>query len=253
MAKLVIIRFDNNKISDYPVWFWLVQVGDNRIVKYEDSKEFLRNFYSINGLESFFNKDNDYLERAFMDIYELWRINYEQINEINYVMIAEAPLWGKERKYIYNPATKNSQFFYRSDLGDVIKENISTKQEFLKACNNIGLIVLDISPYPLSQTETAINYRKTKNQSKGLTKTQYKSLVELTLPIYFEKKLELISNKKSKNIKVFFRYQRVKKNFEDLIIPALIKYKFIQSKDDIGDISQSGGCVDKLKLNEIIN
>jgi hypothetical protein len=77
--------------------------------------------------------------------------------------------------------------------------------------------------------------------------------VELTLPVYFEKKLELISNKKSKNIKVFFRYQRVKKNFEDLIIPALIKYKFIQSKDDIGDISQSGGCVDKLKLNEIIN
>jgi hypothetical protein len=77
-----------------------MSIRDNRIVKYEDSKEFLRSFYSINGLESFFNKDNDYLERAFMDIYELWRINYEQINEINYVMIAEAPLWGKERKYI---------------------------------------------------------------------------------------------------------------------------------------------------------
>ncbi len=26
-------------------------------------------------------------------------------------MIAEAPLWGKDKSYIYNPETKNTQFF----------------------------------------------------------------------------------------------------------------------------------------------
>jgi hypothetical protein len=228
-------------------------IKETRALKFEGNKEILRNFYKKNGLENFIKNDIDYLEKAFNEIYELWRINYDQIKEIRYIMIAEAPLWGRIKKYIYNPETNNSQFFFRSDLGDIIGERISTKQEFLKACNKLGLIVIDISPYPLNQTDTVINYKETKNHSKGLTKKQYRELVSLTLSEYFEKKLELISDKTSNEIKVFFRYQRVKKNFEDLIIPALIKHELIQSKSDIGDISQAGGGIDKLKLKKIIN
>jgi hypothetical protein len=228
-------------------------IKEARELKFEGNKEILRNFYEKNGLENFIKNDIDYLEKAFNEIYELWKINYDQIKEIRYIMIAEAPLWGRNKKYIYNPETTNSQFFFRSDLGDIIGERISTKQEFLKACNIIGIIVLDISPYPLNQTDTVINYKKTNNHSKGLTKKQYRELVSLTLSEYFEKKLELISDKTSNEIKVFFRYQRVKVNFEDLIFPALLKHELIQSKNDIGDISQAGGGIDKLKLKTIIN
>lgn len=222
-------------------------------INFGGNREILRSFYEKNGLEIYFKNDIDYIEKSFDEIYEFWRTNFDQIKKINYLMIAEAPLWGINKKYIYNPATNNSQFFYRRDLGNVIGEMISTKQEFLKVCNKIGLLVLDISPYPLNQTDTAINYRETNIHSKGLTGKQYRELIKLTLPEYFEKLLELISNKKSSEIKVFFRYQRLKENFEDLIIPILIEHEFIQSKNDIGNVSQKGGCINKLKLSNILN
>mgnify|MGYP001767277953 CR=1 FL=1 len=220
---------------------------------FEGNKEILSNFYITNGLENFFKTDCEYLENAFIEINELWKTNFNKIREINYIMIAEAPLWGKKKNYIYNPETNNSQFFYRTDLGDVIGESILSKLDFLNAFNHLGIIVLDISPYAFNQTDSVVNYRKNKNQSKGLTKKQYRELVTLTLSEYFDKKLELISTKASDKIKVFFRYRRVKENFEDLMIPALLKHKLIQSQNEIIDISQSGGGVDKMKLERILN
>lgn len=222
------------------------------LINFEESKKVLKIFYDNNGLESFFTRDIDYLEKAYYEIFDLWGKNFEQIKTINYLMIAEAPLWGSNKNYIYNPVTNNSQFFFRSDLSDVIGEEISTKQEFLKTCIKIGLIVIDISPYPLNRIDTIINYSATNEHSKCLNKRLYRELVKLTLPDYFKKKIELIRAKKSKNIKVFFRYKRIKDNFEDLIIPTLIKHEFIKSKEDIGDVSKKGGCIDKLKLSSIL-
>lgn len=85
-----------------------------------------------------------------------------------------------------------------------------------------------------------------------LSKSRYRELVSLTLPTYFEKKIKLISEKKSPNIKIFFRYARVKKTFEDLISEVLIENEIIKLKDDIGDISQQGGGIDKIKLSQIM-
>ncbi len=228
-----------------------MSTNKTRTINFEGLKEILRDFYENNELEDSFKKDIIYLEKAFDEIYELWIINFDQMKEIKYIMIAEAPLWGREKKYIYNPATNNSQFFFRSDLEYVAGEKILTKEQFLKACIKIGLIFLDISPYPLNQIDTVINYRNTKNLTKGLPKIQY--LIQLTLHDYFEKKLELISNKKSNGIKIFFRYQRVKENFEDLIIPALLKHEIIQSKYEMGEVSKAGGGIDRLKLSKRLN
>ncbi len=221
-------------------------------MNYTDNKKILKSFYNRNGLTSNFEKDNLYLETAFKDITKIWLDNLNQINKVNYLMIAEAPLWGQVKKYIYNPKTNNSQFFYRSDLGDILKKTIESKDEFIKVCNEIGFLIVDISPFPFNTKDTKINYGKNQDGSKKLTKKQYRELVSLTIPTFFDLKIKAIKPKQSKNIKAFFRYARVKNTFQDLISDVLIENETINSENDIGDISQNGGGIDKVKLKQIL-
>jgi hypothetical protein len=214
-------------------------------VKYSDNITVLRNFYLEKGLAEHFTRDSDYLEKAFENIQFLWQENFRQIDKIKYLMIAEAPLWGSKKKYIYNPETNNSQFFYRSDLGDVLGRNIKNKNEFLKACNEIGLLVIDISPFALNPTDTRINY-------KQLSLRDYQRLISLTTSSYFDKKIALLQSKKSNDIRVFFRYSRVKQAFQEIICHVLINHTFINQVTDIGDISQNGGGINKQKLKQIL-
>ncbi len=215
-------------------------------MEYFKNETILKDFYLKNGLSSRFDKDNLYLESAFNEINRIWAENLNEIETVNFVLLAEAPLWGQTKKYIYNPKINNSQFFYRSDLSDILDIQIPNKSEFLKVLNTIGLIVVDISPFSLNPKYTAINYR-------DLSTNQYRQLVSLTLPYFFEEKIKAISIKKSDNCKVFFRYTRVKNTFEDLIIKTLVDHKMVRTKDEISDISQKGGRINRAKLGEILN
>ncbi len=179
-------------------------------MKFSENIIFLKSFYEQYQLSSKFEKDCIYLENAFNEINKIWYENLYQIKEVKYLMIAEAPLWGKGKKYIYNPDIRNSQFFYRSDLSDILKIHISNKRDFINICNEIGLLVVDISPFALNPLDTIINYRT-------LSTTQYNLLVTKTIPTYFERKINAIAEKKSDKIKIFFRYARVNNNFVELV------------------------------------
>ena len=214
-------------------------------MNFTDNKKILKNFYDKQGISANFDKDCLYLEKSFNEISKIWLDNLNQIDKVNFLMIAEAPLWGKVKKYIYNPEINNSQFFYRSDLGDILNKTIADKKSFINECNDIGLIVIDISPFALNPKDTSINYRE-------MTINQYRELVNLTIPSFFEQKIKAIKEKKSKNVKTFFRYARVKNNFQDLISKVLLENEIISSQKEIGDISQNGGGIDKNKLKQII-
>ncbi|SEK24868.1 hypothetical protein [Parapedobacter koreensis] len=221
-------------------------------MNYSDNKKILKAFYDKRGLSAYFDQDSLYLENAFNEITSIWFDNFQQIDKVNFLMISEAPLWGKKKKYIYNPNTKNSQFFYRNDLGDILNKNILNKENFIKVCNDIGFLILDISPFPLNYKDTKINYAKNKNGSLKLTKKEYRELVQLTIPTFFEQKIKTIAEKKSTNIKTFFRYARVKNTFEDLVSKVLIDNKIVRDQQDIGAIFKKGGGIDKTKLEMII-
>lgn len=222
-------------------------------LEYNENKQIIESFYGSLGLSNEFKKDNIYLENAFNEINKIWIKNFKNIDKVKYLLIAEAPLWGQNKKYIYNPKTNNSQFFYRSDLETILNIQITDKKEFIKTCENIGLLVVDISPFPLNTKDTKINYGKNTVGSKKLTKKEYKDLVIQTMPTFFERKINSISQKKFSDIKVFFRYARVKNAFQDLISDALIENGLIKKQEDIGDISQTGGGIDRMKLKNIIN
>lgn len=220
---------------------------------YKVNKQIIESCYVSLGLEDEFEKDNVYLERAFNEIKDIWIANFNKIDKVNYLLIAESPLWGQNKKYIYNPKTNNTQFFYRSDLEQIFNFQIADKKEFIKTCNEIGLLIVDISPFPLNTNDTKINYSKNKDSSIKLTKNKYKELVRLTIPTFFARKIKLVGQKRSSDIKVFFRYTRVKNAFQDLISDVLIENGLIKRKEDIGDIAQIGGGIDRVKFIKIIN
>ncbi len=222
-------------------------------IDYEVNKKIIESFYEELGMPYEFEKDNIYLESAFNEIKDIWIANFNNIDKVNYLMIAEAPLWGKKKKYIYNPKTNNTQFFFRSDLEKILDNQITDKNEFIKICNEIGLLIVDISPFPLNTKDTKINYAKNKDGSRKLSKSKYRELVSLTIPTFFEKKIKLIGQKHSSDIKVFFRYTRVKNAFQDLISDVLIENGLIKSQECIRDIAQIGGGIDIRKFNMIIN
>jgi hypothetical protein len=130
-------------------------------------------------------------------------------------------------------------------LSDVLNVKIIDKTGFIKSLNKIGLIIVDISPFPLNQIDTVINYRT-------LTKNQYRQLISLTIPHYFRQKIKLIRDKSSDECKTFFRYARVKSTFQDLIGDELIRNKIIKNKFEIEDISKNGGGIDKVKLGALL-
>ncbi len=222
-------------------------------IKYEENRKIIESFYKRLERENDFEKDNEYLESAFKKINDIWIENFNKIEKVKYLMIAEAPLWGKGEKYIYNPDSNNTQFFYRSDLEETLNTRIGNKKEFIRICNKIGLLIIDISPFPLNTNDTKINYGKNKNGSKKLTKKEYRDLVSETIPSFFEQKIKLIKKKKSNDLKIFFRYARVKTTFQDLIGTVLIENDFIKNKSELGDVSQNGGGIDRIRIKQIMN
>ena len=221
---------------------------------YFDNKNILKTFYESAGLGNKFEDECIYLETAFNEIERLWQSNFSQIKTVNFLMIAEAPLWGSsDGKYFYNPQTPFSQFFHSSDLCEILKVPIiKNKLDFLIKCNEIGLLIIDLSPFPLNTDDTSLNYGKTTNISRKLKKSEYRELVSLTIPTYFKGKIKAVKEKKANDMKIFFRYSRVMDTFQDIIYKVLIDNDFILQTNDLLDISQKGGGIDKVKFGQII-
>jgi hypothetical protein len=198
-------------------------------MEYGKSREILKEFYTQKGLIANFEKDNKYLENAFNKITKIWFDNFVKIREVKYLMIAEAPLWGKKESYIYNPDTPNTQFFHKSDLEHVLNSvPILDKRDFINRCNEIGLLIIDISPFAFNSEDTMINYRlKSRNNPYGMTKNEYRQLIKDTIPTFFEDRIKSVAQRKSDKIKVFFRYARVKDIFQDIITNTLIDHDLI--------------------------
>lgn len=223
-------------------------------MEYDKNGAILREFYARHDLTEYFERDNSYLESAFDEITRIWFDNLCKIDEIKYLMIAEAPLWGKSKSYIYNPDTPFTQFFQKSDLEYVLGVKIRDKMEFIDRCNEIGLLIIDISPFALNTEDTIINYRrKSKLNPNGITKCEYRQLIRETLPTFFDCKIKELAPKASTDIKVFFRYARVKNTFRVIIADSLIKYNIIASANDLPGISNPAGGIDRNKIKKIIN
>ena len=101
-------------------------------------KNYLTYLYDKYGIEEFLESDYKYLISSMEEINSLWNNNLKSIGEIKLIILAEAPMWGSNKKYFYNPKTIHSQFFYQSDLEYVINTNIENKVHLISKLNELG-------------------------------------------------------------------------------------------------------------------
>lgn len=221
-------------------------------MEFGEIRNIVINYYNKMGFSGKIDNDIGYLETSFHEINTIWEKNLKKIKKVNIILLAESPLWGTNKKYIYNPFVSNTQFLYRSVIGKILKVDISDNHTFINVLNKMGLVVIDISPFSLNSLNTIINYN-------NLSKANYKELIALTIPYFFEKKIKSIIPQKSDNCIALFRYTRVKNAFEELVADILVDHQILKSKNEIETISKKGGGIDVskfdniLKINQIIN
>lgn len=118
-----------------------------------------------------FERDKDYYADSIPRIKYFFQRNLKKVNQVRLMIIGEAPLWGSsEEKYIYNPDSPVSSFLSYIHIENLTGIWTWNKRTMLDAMNQNGIVVFDISPYPLNDTDTQIQY-------EDLTEEEYRSLI----------------------------------------------------------------------------
>jgi len=192
----------------------------------------LYHVYQLKGF--YFKKDQAYLHLSYQDIQTLWAKNFERFKKVNLVILGEAPLWGSKKSYIYNPKTPNTQFFHRSDLKPLLGFVPSNKEKFLCALQDLGILILDVSPFALNPHDTQLTYPE-------ISTRMYKQLVQGCWEEHIKPVVDQIAHHAPNYV---FRYKRVKDIFEELFKEKL-------GVDEVHSIHQQGGGIDRGKLFEL--
>ncbi len=208
----------------------------------------LQNLYTANGYQTNFISDELYLRRAFYGIEYYWLTQYINLKDIRYVMISEAPLWGNNDAYFYNPNyTGNASFFNNGDLKHVLKLKTTTRHQLLYELNKIGFIVLDIFPFAFN-SQTQFQYNKDYTQLKK----RYATFIDDVFDNFLMHKLDLIASKRGKSIKLFYRYNKVSRVKPDIESRLLQKGLIIANQVGFLPSVHKGYPLDRTKLSMII-
>lgn len=214
----------------------------------------IRNLYSLHGLEDHFDCDISYLEKAYFEVERLWFKAFDNINTIQLLLFAEAPMFGPKKSYFYNPAAAATEFFTYADAEEIVgpladhsKLINGIRPRKLKMLNELckaGLLIVDLFPFALKPDFTKIDY------SKMDGKVIYTDLFANTIKNHIGYKLNLIQPKINKNTNYAFRYARVKNQLEPKLL-SVIKSYLDRSIPSIVSI-HLGRNLDKLHLKKLL-
>jgi hypothetical protein len=176
-------------------------------------------------VRSILEKDGEYLLPAFDKIEHLWFDQFSHFKRIRLVLLSEAPLYGEEQSYIYNPKVGETPFFYFNDytrafgaygppLPDTGPDSVR-KVALLNALRQIGVLVLDLFPFALNKTTSAC-YK---------TRSVRTELFKATCPHFFYPKLSLVISKATPHTLFAFRYERVREACGELVRTELVRLK----------------------------
>ena len=215
----------------------------------------LEQTYKNQNLLPHYNNDESYLRKAFEFTESLWQRQLNQIDKLEVIMISEAPLFGKNQKYIYNKNSPPSSFFYYQDiealptvknLPEKPTSIIEQKTIMLKEFVNNGLLILDIFPFAFNEKDTSLNYRKMSNKI-------YTQLLEQTKDCYLIPKLKLCLNKVNKNTHFIYRYKKLfdkTGNHFEKVLTSVISNSTVYNIDSINGTNMS---LDRKKLETLLS
>lgn len=216
-------------------------------IEWEEIENSIVEFYKEIQLEVSL-KELEYLKNAFLFTEKLWEKQFEKIDNVNYVMISEAPLFGEYQNYFYNPSTKFSSFFYFRNIEafniSYSKNDYNNKEFVLDILNQKGFLILDLFPFALNKDFTQINYNSLKHK-------QYQKLFQIIIQTYLNKKLVLIKNKCKNETTFVYRYKRLKDKLSGVLEKELVRFSLIE-KDENLDTLNNNMSLDKEKLRKIL-
>ena len=161
----------------------------------------------------------DKLYKDYQDIERAWLSNFEKnLNTVKLILISEAPQSFND--YIYNKDNdyKNTPFLTFNELKECLKKSNEEFLEFenigkIKLMGKLGIVVLDIFPFPFSPTHK-FNYKNQDHQTNKIiikSKKHEELLRELHFKSrswYLSEKIDKINTKISNNIVYAYRYKR---------------------------------------------
>jgi hypothetical protein len=163
--------------------------------------------------------DWEYLWEAYEVIERLWCKQFLKFHRVHLVLLSEAPFFGEEQSYFYNPTAGATPFFNYKDYEEALgyfgpaivrRGTVAEKKVSLfNALRELGVLFLDVYPFALNEC-TEVNYGM-------LSRSERAELFRFTLPHYFRQKLKLILTKSAPRILFVFRYDRVRVSCCELV------------------------------------
>jgi hypothetical protein len=186
------------------------------------------------------NSHIKYLVSEYLEIENIWTKFFNSLETINLVIVAEAPL--NSNQYIFNKASKNTPFLYKSTLEKCIRayknyipEAETTKIDLMR---DLGIIIIEAYPYSLDP-------KKHKNNFSNLDLESRRVLLKESCSWHLDKKLETIKGKTTAETIFGYRYDR-NKEFINLIDRGL---RFVNLSD--AGKKPAYGAIDEDKLIKI--
>ena len=190
-----------------------------------------------------------YLKKAYLDTERLWLSQLESMVP-KVVLLSEAPLYGANKNYFYNPDTPPSAFFWFNDARAVAGEDFSQgkkfknarkkKQFLINSANDSGLLILDLFPYAFNEN-TALNYRK-------VSKELYQRIFQDSVKEHLREKLDLIREKCSKSPLFLYRYDRIKVRINEYVASELCSKKLLVKNTAIASVGGTNMSLDRKSL-----
>jgi len=222
-------------------------------VKWKPIEGALREIYTKLRLTDEFGFDVAYLKKAFNFTEELWWMQFDRMTDVKVVMLSEAPLFGPEQAYIYNPETNTTAFFHFNDLSALLGnkipslrfESVVARKTFLIAClAECGLLVLDIFPFAFNPKLTQINYRK-------IQKTLYNRLLAETVSVYLKPKINAILSKSKPTF--VYRYKKLADKTNLFVENELKKMELIGNDDKLSCVGGTNMSLNRDKLGKFFS
>ena len=223
-------------------------------IQWQPISDSLKEIYQEQNILQHFENDISYLKNAFEVTEKLWEEQFNKIDKLKIIMISESPLFGDIQRYIYNPQTPTSAFFYFKDLeaffedGQTIQKPKTTQEQkkiMFEHFQKNGFITLDIVPFALNPKHTQIHYRK-------MSKKLYHQLLKVTTENYLLPKLKLCLAKSDEYTHYVYRYKRLfdktENHFENILNSITVK----DNKYKIDTINGTNMSLDRVKLRELL-
>jgi len=214
-------------------------------------QETLKALYGKCGCTAVLERDSSYLHDAYLNVERLWQGAVKNLDSVRLIILGEAPLWGENKAYVYNPAVGTSSFFGYTAAVDLVGELtfskrptggvIPKKAQMISKLTAAGVVIVDLFPFCFNQRDTALQYPKLAR------KNVYRWLFTETMRHHFLPKIAQLESTGSNRPKIAFRYARSEGQLRHLVKNVLLPKNLVTDDGLIPSI-HSGRNLDRPKL-----